>query len=66
MDAERGIHASIFFLLLFGLGVLSAWGSYVFLKGNFVLVIAIIAIIWGAILSAVYLIFRRLGWTWWS
>jgi hypothetical protein len=66
MSAERVIHASIFFLLVVGLGVLGAWASYIFLQSNLILVIAGIALIWGVILSVVYLLFKKLGWKWWS
>ena len=66
MGAERLIHAGIFFLLLVGLTVLSAWLSYVYLKSNLVLAIASVALIWGIILLAMYVIFQKLGWKWWS
>ena len=66
MGAERLIHAGIFFLLLVGLTVLSAWLSYVYLKSNLVLAVASIALSWGIILLAMYVIFNAIGWKWWS
>jgi hypothetical protein len=66
LTAERVIHASIFFLLLVGLTVLSAWISYIYLKYNFILVFAAIMFSWGVILLALYLSFKKLGWEWWS
>ena len=66
MGAERLIHAGIFFLLLVGLTVLSAWLSYAYLKSNLVLAIASVALSWGIILLAMYVIFQKLSWKWWS
>jgi len=66
LGAERLIHAGIFFLLLVGLTVLSAWLSYVYLKSNLVLAVASIALSWGIILLAMYVIFNAIGWKWWS
>ena len=66
MNAERVIHAGVFFLLLVGLTVLSAYVSYIYLQGNLPLLIVSIALSWGIILLAMYLIFKRVGWTWWS
>lgn len=66
MTAERGIHASIFILLLVGLTVLSAWASYTYLQDNLILVIGSIPLSWGIILLAMYLSFKKLGWKWWS
>jgi hypothetical protein len=66
LGAERLIHAGIFFLLLVGLTVLSAWASYAYLKSNLVLAVASIALSWGIILLAMYVIFNALGWKWWS
>jgi len=66
LGAERLIHAGIFFLLLVGLTVLSAWISYAYLKSNLVLAIASVALSWGIILLAMYVIFQKIGWKWWS
>jgi len=66
VGAERFIHAVIFFLLIIGLAVLSAYGCYVYLHSNLALVIASIAISWGIILLAMYVIFKALDWNWWS
>jgi hypothetical protein len=66
MSAERVIHASIFFLLVVGLGVIGAWASYALLKSNVVLVFACTALVWGLVLLAVYLVFKILGWKWWG
>jgi hypothetical protein len=66
LTAERVIHASIFILLLVGLTVLSAWISYIYLKYNFILVFAGVMLSWGVILLAMYLIFKKLGWAWWT
>jgi len=66
LGAERLIHAGIFFLLLVGFTVLSAWISYAYLKSNLVLAIASIALSWGIILLAMYVIFQKLSWKWWS
>ena len=66
MTAERVIHAAIFILLLIGLTTLSAWISYTYLQHNLVFVFASIALSWGVILLAMYLIFKKLGWKWWD
>jgi len=66
LGAERLIHGGVFFLLLVGLTVLSAWASYTYLKSNLVLAIASIALSWGIILLVMYVIFQKLGWKWWS
>ncbi|MGD0204509.1 MAG: hypothetical protein ABSC20_11480 [Candidatus Bathyarchaeia archaeon] len=66
MTAERAIHAGIFVLLLVGLTVLSAWASYTYLQANLILVIGSIPLSWGIILLAMYLSFKKLGWTWWN
>ena len=66
MGAERLIHGGVFFLLLVGLTVLSAWASYTYLKSNLVLATASIALSWGIILLVMYVIFQKLGWKWWS
>jgi hypothetical protein len=66
MISERSIHAGIFFLLLVGLSILTSWASYNYLKSNLILVIGSILLVWGIILLAMYLGFKRLGWNWWS
>jgi predicted membrane protein len=66
LGVERLIHAGIFFLLLVGLTFLSAWLSYAYLQSNLVLVISSIALSWGIILLAMYVIFSALDWKWWS
>ncbi len=65
---ERNIHAGIFILLLVGLAILSAWASYTYINAqqNLILVIACIPLSWGLILLALYVIFNKLGWNWWS
>ena len=65
MGAERLIHAGIFFLLLIGLAVLSAYAIYTYV-GNVILAFAGIALAWGIILLVLYVTFRRLDWKWWS
>ena len=65
MTAEKVIHASIFFLLLAGLTVLSVWASYTYLH-NVILVVASIALSWGIILLGLYVGFKFAGWKWWS
>jgi hypothetical protein len=59
------IHAGIFFLLLIGLAVLSAYAIYTYV-GNVILAFAGIALAWGIILLVLYVTFRRLDWKWWS
>jgi hypothetical protein len=66
LGAERFIHAAIFFLLLVGLAVFGAWAVYVYLHSNIALLIAGVALSWGIILLAMYVIFNKLGWKWWS
>ncbi len=68
MTAERVIHASIFFLLLVGLGVLSLWAisSYLPPQENLILFVASLPLSWGIILLAMYLSFNKLGWKWWN
>jgi hypothetical protein len=66
LGAERLIHGGIFFLLLVGLAVFGAWGVYAALHSNLVLAFAGIALSWGIILSALYVVFEALDWKWWS
>jgi hypothetical protein len=68
LTAERAIHASIFFLLLAGLAVLSLWLIFTYLppKDNLILVIASVPLSWGVILLAMYITFSKLGGNWWS
>ena len=66
MNAERLIHVGIFVLLLVGLTVLSAWTVYNYLQSNIALTIAGFALSWGIILLALYIVFDKLGWKWWS
>jgi hypothetical protein len=67
MTAERVIHASIFVLLLVGLATLSLWAVYTYITlANIILFVASLPLIWGIILLALYLTFRRLGWKWWN
>ena len=67
LTAERVIHGSIFVLLLVGLVVLSAYASYIYLyDSRLVLFVAAIPLSWGIILLAMYLGFKRAGWTWWK
>jgi hypothetical protein len=53
-------------LLLVGLTVLSAWAVYNYLQSNIALTIAGVALSWGIILLALYIVFKKLGWKWWS
>lgn len=66
MTAERAIHVAMFILILVGLCGISAWASYSYLSDNLILEVAGIALIWGVILSVLYLVFRQLDWNWWS
>ncbi|HTY74276.1 MAG TPA: hypothetical protein VMD05_01765 [Candidatus Nanoarchaeia archaeon] len=65
MNAERGIHIGVFFLLLIGLCTLSGWASYRYI-GDLALKIAGIALSWGIILLALYVAFKKLKWNWWN
>jgi hypothetical protein len=65
LTAERNIHAAIFALLLVGLFAVSGWENYTYID-NWILKIAGIALSWGIILLALYVIFKKLGWNWWS
>jgi hypothetical protein len=66
LSAERLIHVGIFFLLLVGLTVLTAWAVYVYLHSSIALTIAGVALSWGLILLLLYVLFKRLNWKWWS
>jgi hypothetical protein len=66
LNAERLIHGGIFFLLLVGLTVLSGWAVYTSLHDNIALTIAGVALSWGLILLALYVVFKKLNWRWWS
>ena len=65
MTAERFIHIAAFFLLLIGLCAVSGWASYTYIN-DLVLKLAGITLSWGIILLALYLVFRKLDWHWWS
>jgi hypothetical protein len=62
---ERAIHFAIFILLLIGLGAVSAWVSYAYLRETLILEIAGIALSWGVILLFLYASFIKLNWKWW-
>jgi len=66
VTVERAIHVAMFILILVGLCAISAWASYSYLSGNFILEVAGIALSWGLILLILYLGFKRLDWDWWS
>jgi len=65
MPGERAIHVATFILLLVGLGSLTAWVSYAYLK-ELMLQVAAIALGWGVILLVLYVGFKTLDWSWWS
>ena len=65
MNAERGIHAGVFILLLVGMCILSGWASLHYIE-EAALQIASIALSWGIILLVLYLAFKELKWHWWS
>jgi hypothetical protein len=65
MPGERAIHVATFSLLLVGLGSLTAWASYTYLK-ELMLQVAAIALGWGVILLVLYAGFKTLDWSWWS
>ena len=66
MAAEPAIHFAIFALLLIGLGSVSAWACYTYLRDTLILEVAGITLSWGVILLVLYVGFERLGWHWWS
>jgi hypothetical protein len=66
MPGERAIHVATFILLLIGLGSLTAWASYTYLKEELILQVAAIALGWGVILLVLYVGFKALDWSWWS
>jgi hypothetical protein len=57
---------AVFALLLIGFCSISAWESLAYLNDNIILAIASISLSWGIILLILYVIFKRLGWRWWS
>ena len=65
LTAERAIHAAVFALLLIGLCTISGWVSYQYIS-EFVLKLAGITLSWGIILLALYIVFKKLDWRWWS
>jgi hypothetical protein len=65
MEIERLIHAAAFILLLVGLFTISGWASYTYI-GEWVLKVAGITLSWAVILLALYLVFKKLDWGWWS
>lgn len=65
VTAERAIHAAVFALLLIGLGTLSGWVLYNYVN-DIVLKLAGITLSWGIILLALYVVFKKLDWRWWS
>ncbi len=66
MNVERGIHAAVFILLLVGLCAVAGWVSLRYIANDFILKIAGIALGWGVILLALYVVFRKLSWRWWD
>jgi hypothetical protein len=68
MGAERVIHASIFFLLLFGIAALCVWAisTLISFQENIVLFIATIPLSWGILLLVLYVAFLKKDWKWWS
>jgi len=68
LDAERVIHASIFFLLLAGVATLCIWAIsiYISFQDSLILFIAMVPLSWGLLLLALYLVFRKMDWKWWS
>jgi hypothetical protein len=66
LSGERFIHAGIFFLLLIGLTVFGSWEAYTNLHNNILLAFAGIVLSCGIVLLALYVVFKRLGWEWWS
>jgi hypothetical protein len=66
LTAERAIHAAVFVLLLVGLCTLTGWINYHYIQDEIILQIAGIALSWGISLLALYLIFRKLNWRWWT
>jgi len=66
LTAEPAIHFAIFTLLLIGLGGVSAWACYEYLRGTLILEVAGIALSWGLILLVLYVGFEKLGWNWWG
>jgi len=65
VTAEKFIHVTVFFLLLFGLCIISGWASFTFVA-NIALKVAAIMLSWGVILLVLHVVFGKLGWQWWS
>jgi hypothetical protein len=65
VTTERTIHAAVFALLLIGLCTLSGWVLYNYVS-EIVLKLAGITLSWGIILLALYVVFKKLDWRWWS
>ena len=65
LTAERVIHAAVFALLLIGLCTVTGWASYQYIN-ELVLKLAGITLSWGIILLALYVVFKKLDWRWWS
>ena len=67
MTTEKAIHFAMFALLLIGTCGISAWACYThYAEEHFVLQYASIALVWGIILTILYLSFKKLGWDWWK
>jgi len=65
VTSERAIHTAMFLLILVGLGILTGWLSYRYVE-DWALKIAAVALSWGVILLALYLVFKKFEWVWWS
>jgi hypothetical protein len=57
---------AVFALLLVGFWSVSAWGSLIYLSDNWILALAGVTLSWGIVLLILYVIFKKLGWNWWS
>jgi len=66
MIVERGIHATVFILILVGLFAVSGWASFRLIETELALQISGIALSWGIILLTLYVVFRKAGWRWWD
>jgi hypothetical protein len=65
MTPERALHIAMFFLILVGVSILTGWVSFTYIE-DWVLKIGVAALIWGITLLALYLVFNKLDWRWWS
>jgi len=65
VTSERAIHTAMFLLILVGLCILTGWASYRYVE-DWVLKIAAVALSWCVILLALYLVFKKFEWVWWS